>query len=228
MSGNRIKYTYQNLRNILDENNINLVEFQNRQHIIKSVRDHTRKILRDKDGYYTQNDQGVKQYLFDKEKYGLMPNWCPECGHIMGRNRLDQYYWPIHKRCFKCSIKLQTQMKLDGVWEEYEKRYMMSKIISTCDEAVEFYQDLKEHSNREILLNEQGDTESWDIIDIQSFNNKIDELIQQIKVYKQNSIKSIQQEINSINEENVEEQFLQQEIFTSDIDDDNINNISSD
>ena len=156
-----------------------------------------------------------------------MPNWCPECGHIMGRNRLDQYYWPIHKRCFQCSIKFQTQMKLDGVWEEYEKRYMMSKIINTCDEAILFYQDLKAHSNRQIVLNEQGETETWDIGEIQSFNGKIDELIQQIKLYKQNSIKTIQQEIKHLNESNLEDQTVQQEIFISDLVDDNSNNNGS-
>lgn len=142
-----------------------------------------------------------------------MPNWCPKCGHIMGRNNLDQKYWVIHKMCFKCSIAFQTQMKLDGSWEQYQIRYLLNNLINTCEEAIQFYQHLKTHSARSVLLNQEGETQDWDVSGIQQFNNQLDQFIKEIELFKANSIEQAQTEIKLLNESKLDQQVLQSEVF---------------
>lgn len=201
-----------------------LVEFQNREHIVSTAGNSfaNNKVLHDNSGYYIETENGDRKYLFNREKYGLMPNWCPSCGHLMGRNHLDQKFWPIHKRCFKCSIAYETQMKIDGTWQQYEQRYILSNLITTCDEAIQFYTDLKAHSTRSVVINEEGETEQWDVKDITEFNGTIESFIKQIEEFKQGSINQVQLEIKHLNDSKIEVESIQQEISDPNISDSNI------
>lgn len=208
MSGNTIKYTYENLRNILNQNDFELVQFENKQHIIRSFKQSTgKKIHHDDNGYYIIQNDGSHRYIRERQKYGLMPTWCPQCGRIMGKSQLDEKFWNIHKRCFQCSISLQHQMKLDGVWQAYETSYILNMMLEDCREAIQFYKEIKSQSNRQVVINQQGEIQKWGIDDIQQFNSMMDKIIDQLMEFKQSIIKRLSQETNKLNakKENIEQ-----------------------
>lgn len=200
MSDNRIKYTYENLRNILSQNDFQLIQFENKQHIIKSSKHSTgKKIHHDDSGYYVIQNDGSKRYIRQRQKYGLMPTWCPQCGVIMGKSHLDEKFWNIHKRCFKCSIALQHQMKLDGTFKAYEQLYILNIMLEDCMEAIQFYKQIKSQSNRQVVINQQGHTQTWSIDDVQQFNSIIDKSIEQLIIFKNSITQRMEQENNILN-----------------------------
>ena len=56
---------------------------------------------------------GIKQTYtkLDKvKKEAILPLFCPNCGSLM-KKRLDAKMYKIHKTCFDCVVKMETQLK---------------------------------------------------------------------------------------------------------------------
>ncbi len=198
---NKIKYTIENLKNIISEGNEQLIQFQNKVFTLKNIKLKPKnKLQMDQNGklYTINNDE--REYVIEKDKYGLMPNFCPICGRIMGKKQFDSYFWNVHKRCFDCSIKLQNEMRKNGTWEAYAWNVMKDNLVHTCDLAIQFYSEAKSEANRELVINGQGQTERWDIQDVEKFNETIDKTINQIREYKEKALQYFQQELRKLNE----------------------------
>ena len=71
--------------------------------------------------YFVQNEDGNKIYFDAEEQYG---STCPGCGqeHML----VEDEFWQIAERgevyggsmyCVKCSVKLQTERKKNGIVE---------------------------------------------------------------------------------------------------------------
>lgn len=135
-----------------------------------------------------------------------MPNFCPVCGRIMGKKQFDSFFWNRHKRCFDCSIKLQNEMRKNGTWEVYVWNYMKDNLVNTCNLAIQFYKEAKLEANREVVINEEGQTESWNIQDIEKFNEIIDKTIQQIEEYRDKAIQYFQEKLNNIEKQKMLEE----------------------
>lgn len=146
--------------------------------------------------YTVDNDKRV--YQFSKQKYGLMPTFCPQCGRIMGKKQFDSFFWNIHKRCFDCSMKFQNQMRQNGTWEEYVWNFMKDNLVNSCNLAIEFYQGAKLEANKEIVINGEGDTEQWNIEDIQKFNIMLEKTIAQITEYRDKAIQYFQEKLDNV------------------------------
>lgn len=117
-----------------------------------------------------------------------MPSFCPECGTIMGKNTHDRFYWNLHKRCQKCGIRFEGQLRLDGTFDYYALFYMYDKLFNTCNSAIQWYQEAKKQHTREVLVNAEGETEQWKIDDAQQFNQTIDKVIQSIIQYRDQAV----------------------------------------
>ncbi len=128
-----------------------------------------------------------------------MPNFCPQCGRIMGKKQFDSFFWTIHKLCYDCSMKLQRKMQRQGVFEQYTINYMKNKLTTTCDQAIEFYQQSKRQHTKNAVINQYGATQQWSVQDVQSFIDTINGVIQQIKQYKQKAVQYFDQRLNNIN-----------------------------
>lgn len=176
---------------MLNNKNQHLIDFEKKIYTIGNSTvtiQNRNKIHVDEDGRLFVMKDGIKDYGHNKQKYGLMPNFCPQCQTLMGKNRHDRFFWGIHNRCFKCSMKLQAQMKRDGIFQQFAVKFMKDKLTSTCDKAIQFYEYTKQQHNKDVLINEHGDTQKWSYDDIQKFNQMTDLIIEDIIKYKSQAI----------------------------------------
>ena len=120
-------------------------------------------VWEEKDKTWTIKD-GIKQTItkLDKiKKAARMPLLCPECSQPM-KTSLDKRMYPIHNTCFNCVIKMETQLKLDGKYEEYTKNMITKNIVTHIEEAEQFIEEFARNTVKETYVTEQGDVEEWE------------------------------------------------------------------
>ena len=89
----------------------------------------------------------------------LMPLCCPECGNIMKINDYNKKMWGIHKKCFDCVIKMESEIKRLGKWDEYCSNIMNRNKNAELDDleaALEQWVD-----QQDSFVSEQGEVEKW-------------------------------------------------------------------
>jgi hypothetical protein len=89
----------------------------------------------------------------------LMPLSCPECGNVMKINDYNKKMWGIHKKCFDCVIKMETEIKRQGKWDEYCADMMNRSKNAELDDleaALEQWVD-----EEDSFVSEQGEVEKW-------------------------------------------------------------------
>lgn len=98
-------------------------------------------------------------------KYGeyRKPLFCPSCKKIMNK-RLDDKYYNKRGKCMNCVVADETQMRIDGTYEEYENNIIKQNAISFLKEAktgiIEYLETLK--TNKMGFIAEDGVTEKWE------------------------------------------------------------------
>jgi hypothetical protein len=93
--------------------------------------------------------------------------------------------------CITCLAKRETQIKADGLWEEYEKYKLSSNMISYGNDILsQFRQALADCKQEYEMVNEDGTIEKWKMernvdemkaeiaADITKYEKEIEELIQ--------------------------------------------------
>jgi len=106
---------------------------------------------------------GIKQTVtkFDKLKsYIKYPLVCPNCKEHFELTNLNKKMFHVHGTCFDCVIKMETKLKLEGKYEEYEYNLMNQNRTSYLEE---FERALTEYETSlpESHYTEDGQKESW-------------------------------------------------------------------
>ena len=104
---------------------------------------------------------GIKQNVtkLDNVKKSIrLPLTCPKCSKKMN-GRLDTKMYKIHGMCFDpCTVEFETQLRLSGVFEQYQKRMMEGNLR-------QFSKDLEQLVQEDFLTNtivtEDGTVEDW-------------------------------------------------------------------
>lgn len=106
---------------------------------------------------------GIKQTItkFDKlKKLVTFPLICPECSNPMKDYEINRKMYNIHGKCFDCVAKMETQLKIEGKYDEYEKE-MLNKnknaMVDDFEQSIEDFYKIQSES----YFTEQGDIESW-------------------------------------------------------------------
>lgn len=105
---------------------------------------------------------GIKQTqtkLDDIKKLIVMPLACPSCGKLMKIDMYNKKMWAIHQKCFDCVIKMESEIKRLGKWEEYESGIMNTNKDAMLDDlemALENWVDEKD-----TFVSESGEIEKW-------------------------------------------------------------------
>jgi hypothetical protein len=89
----------------------------------------------------------------------LIPLCCPECGNVMKINEYNKKMWGIHKKCFDCVIKMESEIKRQGKWDEYSSNIMNRNKNAELDDleaALEQWVD-----QQDSFVSEQGEVEKW-------------------------------------------------------------------
>ena len=85
-------------------------------------------------GYEGQKEkQGDKESALSKIMQEVrMPMFCPECKKVM-KKKLDNKFWRLMGHCFDCQIKVENKLRVEGKYEEWEKKY--EKIFGKKEES---------------------------------------------------------------------------------------------
>ena len=134
---------------------------------------YTRKYIERKEGdtWEENNKQwtiknGVKISIskLDKAKsYARTPLLCPNCSKSM-KTEYDKKMFMVHKMCFDCTIKMETQLKIEGKYQEYEDNIIKSNANFMLDEFVNGFDSfLDSMDSNNGFITEHGDIEDWHV-----------------------------------------------------------------
>jgi hypothetical protein len=109
---------------------------------------------------------GIKMSVtkLDRAKKAVFaPLLCPNCSKPM-KGEYDKKMFFIHKQCLDCVIKTETQLKIEGKYEDYATEIKKSNANFILDEYVNGFDDfLANFGNIESFVTEQGDIEDWHV-----------------------------------------------------------------
>ena len=105
---------------------------------------------------------GIKQTVtkFDKLKHlVVLPYKCPSCNKPMSPTELNKKMYSIHNTCFDCVIEMETKLKAEGKYEEYQKNlinanknHILNDLETILDEWI---------NDTSSFVSEDGVVESW-------------------------------------------------------------------
>jgi hypothetical protein len=105
---------------------------------------------------------GIKQNItkLDEAKKAInMPLFCPSCNTLM-KKHADKRFYLQFKRCLTCQVDFETELKLEGLWEEYNNVFINDNIDNTIKEFEVWFEESLNSSNEDFIT-EAGDIESW-------------------------------------------------------------------
>lgn len=109
----------------------------------------------------------------------LMPLSCPECGYVMKLNDYNKKMWGIHRKCFDCVVKMETEIKRQGKWEEYSTGIMNRNKNAELEDLEAALEQWVNESDT--FVSEQGDIEKWGGGDRRAVYKQVKEEIAELK-----------------------------------------------
>jgi len=116
----------------------------------------------EEDGRQWTIKNGIKQNItkLDKAKEGIhLPLFCPCCSNLM-KNKFDKQFYIQYKRCFNCQSAFEQEIKVLGLWDEYEKNIINSDVDNLI-KNYEIWMDEVINDSNESFITEAGDIERW-------------------------------------------------------------------
>jgi hypothetical protein len=145
----------------------NLVKGKNGEKIshgvgyIKETQDYTEGDMWVEDNRTWTIKDGIKQNItkLDKFKKVSVPIFCPGCKQVMDK-QLDPFYYKSYGSCLDCRTVFETQLKIQGKWDDYVKETYNKEIDQTIEEYKVFIKEKLEESNQGTVT-ESGEVERW-------------------------------------------------------------------
>lgn len=106
---------------------------------------------------------GIKQTvskLSMARKSVRTPLCCPKCGGSM-KHHLSQKMYKIHGMCFNCVVKFETQLKIDGEYDNYSRSIMKGNYASWLKDMNEEYNEFLNSDFGRQYITEAGHIEDW-------------------------------------------------------------------
>jgi len=82
---------------------------------------------------------GVRQNV-TKLDSAKTPWWCPKCSKPMN-HRLDIKFWNLRGHCMDCNIEMETEIRKQGKWKEYERSIIKQNYISYLKDKINELED---------------------------------------------------------------------------------------
>jgi hypothetical protein len=125
---------------------------------------------------------GIKQSItkLDKFKHLVsLPLTCPSCKKPMKADDLNKKMYSIHKMCLNCVVDMESKLKLEGKYEEYEKNILNMNKNASLEEFEQALDSWLEE--KDTFVTEQGDIESWQGGDKTQVYKELKEKIQEFR-----------------------------------------------
>lgn len=104
---------------------------------------------------------GIKQSISTLQE-ARVPLWCPKCELAM-THRFDTKMYHRHGMCFDCVVKMETKLRLEGKFEEYEQKMVRNNEISYLKRQISMVQSALDELKKPEFVLESGEIERWDI-----------------------------------------------------------------
>lgn len=148
----------------------------------KSKKNHKDGDIWEEDGRKWTIKNGIKQSvtkLDEIKKLVIMPISCPECRQLMKLTDLNKKMWGIHSKCFDCVVKMESEIKRLGKWDEYASNIMnrnKNAQLDDLEKALEAWVDEKDN-----FVSESGEIETWDGGDKTAIYKRVKEQVAKLK-----------------------------------------------
>ena len=116
----------------------------------------------EEDGKKWTIKNGVKQSItkLDKFKHLIsLPLTCPSCKKPMKSDDITKKMYSIHKMCLGCVVEMETKLKAEGKYEDYEKNIINSNKNASLEDFERALDAWLEE--KDTYVSEQGDIENW-------------------------------------------------------------------
>lgn len=116
----------------------------------------------EEDGKKWTIKNGVKQSItkLDKFKHLIsLPLTCPSCKKPMKSDDITKKMYSIHKMCLGCVVEMETKLKAEGKYEDYEKNILNSNKNASLEDFEKALDSWLEE--KDTFVSEQGDIENW-------------------------------------------------------------------
>ena len=156
----------------------------------KAYQERTEGDVWEEDGKTWTIKNGIKQTISKLDsirKAVAKPLHCPKCSSVM-KNRLDDKMWKIHGICYDCVINMETELRVLGKYDEYERAMMTGNLSAWAKDMQVYVTERLSESNT--YVTEQGDVEDW------KSNTKAQE--QRVLDNMQDYLDQIEQAINKL------------------------------
>ena len=154
----------------------------------KSVNKHIEGDVWEENGKKWTIKGGIKQTVtrFDElKRLVIVPIVCPNCNKPMRSSHVNKVMWSIHKMCLDCVVGMETKLKKDGKYQEYEKNMIINGIRSHIRDLETALLDISLNGINESYVTEAGDIEEWKgnnnhhqqiIIELQNYIQKLKDI----------------------------------------------------
>jgi len=107
-----------------------------------------------KEGYRIKNP---RSWTISEPTY---PNCKPECADKV-KFKLDEKYSLIYGMCTDCALEFETKLKIQGKWEEFERKKMLENAKSFFKDMDGLVEETKKRMEKVEFVNENGSIEDW-------------------------------------------------------------------
>ena len=152
----------------------------------------------DSDGNEWEQKNGYKVKLgkvWQQELHEYLNTFtnCPKETCTCGMpKRLDEKMRRIHGMCFDCVIVMEHKIRLEGKWDDYEKRKVKDNAIAWLAEAERDKNLIADELSRLEFSNDFGDIEKWKT----SINKEelLEKIEKEFEEFKKNFIEKLENE----------------------------------
>lgn len=147
-----------------------------------TVEEHKEGDTWEEDGKKWTIKNGIKQSItkLDKFKHLVsLPLTCPSCKKPMKANELNKKMYSVHKVCLNCVVDMESKLKLEGKYDEYEKNILNMNKNASLEEFEQALDSWLEE--KDTFVTEQGDIESWQGGDKNQIYKQLKEKIQEFR-----------------------------------------------
>ena len=174
------KSTVQRMRNIITGNKGDRTQVQTGYE--KHINEYKEGDVWEEKGKKWTIKNGIKQTITKIDgikKLATIPLICPNCKKSMKADDVNKKMYFIHNMCLSCVTKKETNLKLNGEWENYKSKIINDNKNATLQDfelALESW--MKENNT---FVTENGDVEDWSKVDKSKIYTDIKSNIEKLK-----------------------------------------------
>ena len=137
--------------------------------------------------------QELHEYL---NTFPNCPNETCTCGMP---KKIDEKMKRIHGMCFDCVIDMEHKIRLEGKWDEYEKRKVKQNALAWLLEAERDKNSIASELSRMEFTNDFGDIEEWKT----PFNKEemLEKIENEFDEFRKNFIEQLERDLGERSEE---------------------------